>query len=197
MFVGEVICYLVDVFFILKWGQYLKRQMLEYRKLMVTSVTKGGTQKFPKQFKIVKHTDMTIHWKSSWESLSDGTIRFSIQPHKIELGWTKFLSNTTIFLSMQDGTWYFQGGWGGDGNYQSISDQSEVCMSIFICEHVLVVDSTCYCFDLVHWHNLKSYAQEINFFYTIDLKNTFLLAKGWTLRIGSEFEEREASFLKT
>jgi hypothetical protein len=31
---------------------------------MVTSVTKGGTQKLPpKFFKLLKHTDMTIHWK--------------------------------------------------------------------------------------------------------------------------------------
>jgi hypothetical protein len=35
---------------------------------MVTSVTKGGTQKLPEKFNILK-TDMTIHWGS----LSDGT----------------------------------------------------------------------------------------------------------------------------
>jgi hypothetical protein len=39
--------------------------------------------------------------------------------------------------------------------HRSISDQSEVCRSIFICKHVLLVDSTCYYFDLVSWHNLK------------------------------------------
>jgi hypothetical protein len=52
--------------------------------------------------------------------------------------------------------------------HRSRSDQSEVCMSIFICKHVLLGDGTCQ----------FSYAQEINFFHTIDLKNTFLLAKG-------------------
>jgi hypothetical protein len=32
--------------------------------LMATSVTKGGTQKLPKKFKrLLKHIDMTIHWK--------------------------------------------------------------------------------------------------------------------------------------
>jgi hypothetical protein len=31
--------------------------------------------------------------------------------------------------------------------HRSISDQSEVCMYIFICKHVLVEDSTCYCYS--------------------------------------------------
>jgi mannitol-1-phosphate/altronate dehydrogenase len=31
---------------------------------MVTSVTKGGTQKMPKEFRLSKPTDMTIHWKA-------------------------------------------------------------------------------------------------------------------------------------
>jgi hypothetical protein len=30
---------------------------------MVTSVTKGGTQKLLKTRRMSKHTDMTIHWK--------------------------------------------------------------------------------------------------------------------------------------
>jgi hypothetical protein len=47
----------------------------------------------------------------------------------------------------------------------SMSDQSEVCMSIFICKHVLVVDSTCYCFDLVYWHNRKCFHMLKNFFF--------------------------------
>jgi hypothetical protein len=33
--------------------------------MMATSVTKRGTQKLPKVFKIVEtYTDMTIHWKA-------------------------------------------------------------------------------------------------------------------------------------
>jgi hypothetical protein len=47
---------------------------------MMTAVTKGGTQKLPPKFKIVK-----THWQdhslgSSWGALSDNTISFPIQP---------------------------------------------------------------------------------------------------------------------
>jgi hypothetical protein len=31
---------------------------------MVTSVTKGGTQKLPQNVRLSKQTDMTIHWKA-------------------------------------------------------------------------------------------------------------------------------------
>jgi hypothetical protein len=31
---------------------------------MATSITKGGTQKLPKNLRLLKHTDMTIHWEA-------------------------------------------------------------------------------------------------------------------------------------
>jgi hypothetical protein len=31
---------------------------------MVTSVTKGGTQKLPQNLRLYKPTDMTIHWQA-------------------------------------------------------------------------------------------------------------------------------------
>jgi hypothetical protein len=45
---------------------------------MVTSVTKGGTQKLPKQSKIVVTYWHDHSLESSWEALSDSTIIFSI-----------------------------------------------------------------------------------------------------------------------
>jgi hypothetical protein len=52
--------------------------VLTFQGQLVTSVTKGGTQKFPQKFKIVG-----TYWHdllgSSWGALSDGTISFSIR----------------------------------------------------------------------------------------------------------------------
>jgi hypothetical protein len=45
--------------------------------LMATSDTKGGTQKFPKQFKIVKTYGHDHSLESSRGALSDGTTSFS------------------------------------------------------------------------------------------------------------------------
>jgi hypothetical protein len=44
---------------------------------MVTSVAKGGTAKLPKQLRLSKPTDMTIHWKALVNFLM---VSFSIQP---------------------------------------------------------------------------------------------------------------------
>jgi hypothetical protein len=46
---------------------------------MVTSVTKGGTQKLAKVFKIVKTYWHDHSLENLWEALSDGAISFSIQ----------------------------------------------------------------------------------------------------------------------
>jgi hypothetical protein len=46
---------------------------------MVTSVTKGGTQKLPQAFKIVETFWHDHSLESSWGALSDGTISFAIQ----------------------------------------------------------------------------------------------------------------------
>jgi hypothetical protein len=45
---------------------------------MVTSVTKGGTQKLPQKFKIVETYWHDHSLESSWGALSDDTISFSI-----------------------------------------------------------------------------------------------------------------------
>jgi hypothetical protein len=58
---------------------------------MVTSVTKGGTQKFSQNLRLLKPTDMTSHWKAL--DVDDGTINFSIQPNipmKELIGYTFF-----------------------------------------------------------------------------------------------------------
>jgi hypothetical protein len=47
---------------------------------MVTSVTKDGTQKLPKQFRIVVTYWHDHSLESSWGELSDRTISFSIKP---------------------------------------------------------------------------------------------------------------------
>jgi hypothetical protein len=46
--------------------------------MMATSVTRGGTQKLPKYFRLSKYTNMTIHWKALQEHY--GTISLSSQP---------------------------------------------------------------------------------------------------------------------
>jgi hypothetical protein len=47
---------------------------------MATSVTKGGTQKLAKQYKIVGTYWHDHSLERSWKALSDGTIICSIQP---------------------------------------------------------------------------------------------------------------------
>jgi hypothetical protein len=53
---------------------------------MVTSVTKGRTQKLPKQFNIIEtyRHDLSLESSWAWEALSDGTIISSIQPFSRE-----------------------------------------------------------------------------------------------------------------
>jgi hypothetical protein len=46
---------------------------------MVTSATKGGTQKLPKKFKIVETYWRDHSLESFWEALSDGAISCSNQ----------------------------------------------------------------------------------------------------------------------
>jgi hypothetical protein len=61
---------------------------------MVTSVTKGETQKLHKKFKIVE-TYWHDHSLESSGSLSDGTISFSIQPFSLsgnEIHFSEFFS---------------------------------------------------------------------------------------------------------
>jgi hypothetical protein len=41
------------------------------------------------------------------------------------------------------GTLYFQGGWGGDGNYRSYPTNQKCASLFFICMHVLAVDGMC------------------------------------------------------
>jgi hypothetical protein len=48
--------------------------------LMVTSVTKGRTEKLPKTVQIVETYCHDHSLESTWEALSDGTISFSILP---------------------------------------------------------------------------------------------------------------------
>jgi hypothetical protein len=44
-----------------------RREFYVIERPMVTSATKGGTQKFPKKLRLSKPTDMTIHWKALGE----------------------------------------------------------------------------------------------------------------------------------
>jgi hypothetical protein len=47
---------------------------------LLTSVTKGRTQKLPQKIKIAETYRHDHSLESSWGALSDGTIRFLIQP---------------------------------------------------------------------------------------------------------------------
>jgi hypothetical protein len=66
----------------------MRSPSLTFQGLVVTSVTKGGTQKLSKKFRLLKPTDMTIRWKALEEHFlmvpSDSTI-FGIFLKKISV----------------------------------------------------------------------------------------------------------------
>jgi hypothetical protein len=62
----------------------------------VTSVTKGATQKLsPKNVRLSKHADMTIHWKAIEVHFLMVPIVFSIKPFSVNSGkrFSVFFSN--------------------------------------------------------------------------------------------------------
>jgi hypothetical protein len=65
---------------------------------MVTSVTKGGTQKLPTNLRLSKHTDMTIHWKALEEHLLMEPLSFSIHLSLKELSLFKKLTKAKVLL---------------------------------------------------------------------------------------------------
>jgi hypothetical protein len=66
---------------------------------MVTSVTKGGTQKLPQRFEFVETYWHDHSLESSWGALSDGTISLSIPPLSGEkcISWI-FLQETSVLI---------------------------------------------------------------------------------------------------
>jgi hypothetical protein len=70
---------------------------------MVTSVSKSGTQKLAKEFRIVETYWHDHSFERFWGALSDGTISFSIQPFSGEkcIFWYFFLPQKTEVLSSQ------------------------------------------------------------------------------------------------
>jgi hypothetical protein len=65
---------------------------------MVTSVTKGGTQKLPKKVKIVETYWHDHSLESSWGALFDGTIIFLFQPFLGKCLFWNSLKKRELFL---------------------------------------------------------------------------------------------------
>jgi hypothetical protein len=78
---------------------------------MVTSVTKGRTQKLPQKIKIVENYWHDHSLESSWELLSVGIISFLIQPFSGEGGaFHNFSEKNSVLNSLKTGgiLWKFQ-----------------------------------------------------------------------------------------
>jgi hypothetical protein len=84
-----------------KWASRLRltpTQGLAAVKLMVTVVTKGGTQKLPQKNQIVESYWHDHSLESSSEALSDSTISFSINPFQGDSIFWIFLKNLSLLI---------------------------------------------------------------------------------------------------
>jgi hypothetical protein len=68
---------------------------------MVTSVSKGGTQKLPKNLRLSKRTDMTIHWKALEEHFL--MVLFVFRCNQIQIITVKFVTGGWVMVHSLEG----------------------------------------------------------------------------------------------